>query len=104
MKNLTYSKSNMDNLLLTFKSNINIDNGVTNISQGEFESTMELHLDILGFPELIEWDNEVEVTHIGLIYNDGKLIDYDGVFELPKEAILLIRKAGFVVPNEFENN
>lgn len=34
--------------------------------------------------------------------NDMNLIDYDGVFELPKEVLLAIREMGFHVGEEFE--
>jgi hypothetical protein len=98
------------NLELSFKSNINIDNGTTNVSQGDLESSMELFADDDGLPCSIEWvvedeDGEVAfVEHIGLWFEKKSLTDYDGVFELPKEAIKLIRKSGYSVPRHFEED
>jgi hypothetical protein len=72
-----------------FKTDVSIDNGYTNEHQGVFDQTFEL------FKEdrrhyMIEWDipamNETE--HIGMTFDeDLNLMDYDGVFEFPKEAI-----------------
>ena len=48
----------------------------------------------------IEWtineglDSE-EITEIGIWAEDKKVTEYDGVFELPKEAIQLLNQAGF---------
>ena len=38
----------------------------------------------------------------GLLFEGKGLIDYDGVFELPKEVIQAIRDLGFYVGEEFE--
>ena len=38
----------------------------------------------------------------GLWFEGKNLIDYDGVFELPKEVIWAVRKLGFHVGEEFE--
>ena len=37
-----------------------------------------------------------------LLFEGKNLIDYDGVFELPKEVIWAVRKLGFHVGEEFE--
>jgi|TARA_R110000822_G_scaffold6851_6_gene28633 hypothetical protein len=98
------------NLELKFSSPINVDNGTTNIPQGERESEMELFLDDDGVPSMIEWvvyDEEGDtefVEGIGLWFEGKSLTDYDGVFELPMEAIKLIRKFGYSVPRYFEEN
>lgn len=88
---------------ITFKSPINVDNGYVNIPQGEHESTMEL----LSFDQgdciepliQIEWDNPVDVVHMNIEYYNEKgnniVTGYDGVFELPKQAIQLLEKNGF---------
>lgn len=76
---------------------------------GTHESTMDLYLrtDTTGF---IEWDiPAVEETElIGLWFDigpDGKrtLRDYDGIMSLPREAVLLMREAGIVVPNDHDD-
>ncbi len=102
---MKFITNNRGNLTLTFTSNINVDNGCTNLSQGTHESTMELFKDNNGVLMGIEWDNPIDIVFIGLWFdNDKRLKDYDGVFELPKQAIKLIRKAGYIVPNEFITN
>ena len=70
---------------------------------GNYEFTMELFTDDENTPTLIEWDiPELEETeHIGLEFDGKRLEDYDGVFDLPYEAIKLIRKSGYVVPKHF---
>ena len=63
-------------------------------------STMTLYA---GENHMIEWDVPAigQTLHIGLWFEGKNLSDYDGVFELPKQAVALIRKAGFVVGHEF---
>ena len=95
----------MDSVLKReFKSNLNLDNGYKNNQLGEHSYTMEL------FKEdenhyLIEWDIPgLDCTeHIGIGLQNNRLIDYDGVFELPEQAIKILREAGITVPREFEN-
>ena len=101
---MEYSKTKQGNLRLTFESPINVDNGYTNEPQGTFKSEMELFTDNNGKPHLIEWyvPKLDELEHIGIFFEGKTLVDYDGVFELPKEAIKLIRKAGYKVPKHFE--
>ena|SRR5690606_1874247 len=99
---MRYSTNERGNLVLEFTSNINIDNGITIIPQGEHTSTMELFTDDDGTPKGIEWDNPVDTVWIGLWFEGKELEDYDGVFELPPQAIKLVRKAGFEVPKDFE--
>lgn len=38
----------------------------------------------------------------GLWFEGKNLVDYDGVFELPKEVIQALRDTGFYVGEEFE--
>lgn len=99
---MKFTKSQDGNLMVTFESNINVDNGYTNASQGIKISEMELFTNDNETPTGIEWivnDGEF-VEGIGLWFDGRTLTDYDGVFELPKEAIKLIRKAGYRVPKE----
>lgn len=72
---------------------------------GELDSTMELWMEEGKAPTGIEWvvDDGEFVEDIGLWFDNKILVDYDGVFSLPNEAIKLIRKAGFIVPKDFEN-
>lgn len=69
---------------------------------GTHPSTMTLYAE--GPHYFIEWDiPSLEATeNIGLTFEHKTLTDYDGVFSLPKEAIALLRKAGFHVPNTFQ--
>lgn len=102
---MEYTKTKAGNLLLTFNSQLVLETTSAVQELGAHESTMELFTSEHGTPEMIEWDcPELEMTeHIGLWFDNKTLTDYDGVFELPMEAIKLIRKAGFTVPRDFEN-
>ena len=47
--------------------------------------------------------NELGDNYAGELLFDGlSLIDYDGVFELPKEVIQILRDMDFYVAEEFE--
>lgn len=90
--------------VMSFKSNINIDNGFTNKSLGEHLSTMEMFLHEDGKHGLIEWDipSIEETEHIGVWFDDDNVLtDYDGVFDLPLQAIILLEHLGYTVPEEF---
>lgn len=95
-------------LVAKFTSNINVDDGYRNHSQGELYSEMFLYKDSDGLPINIDWevydkDGELRFGEtIGLWFDKKTLTDYDGVFELPAEAIRLIRKSGYRVPRDFE--
>lgn len=81
---------------MTFKSNVNYDNGYTNNPLGEHEYTMELFQG-KNNQYVIEWDiPELEMTeHIGIWCTGTIVTDYDGVFEIPKQAIELLQSCGF---------
>lgn len=100
---LKYSTNKHGNLQLEFNSDISLDNGFTNVHQGVFDSTMELFKDDDGVPSLIEWDANIDIVSIGLFFEGKELTDYDGVFELPSQAIHMIRKAGYTVDDSFED-
>ena len=93
------------NKVATFNSPIGIDNGYTNNYQGKFKSTMELFLDDNDEPTMIEWDvPDLETTeHIGIEYWDGEVQGYDGVFELPTQAILFLERVGFKVSEDLKD-
>lgn len=87
---------------ITFQSPINIDNGYTNNPQGTHTSTMELYHgedDRYG----IEWIVEALDTVVGIgiycAHNSKVVEDYDGVFELPEEAVKLLLNHGFTGPD-----
>ena len=63
---------------------------------GSHASTMTLYTDH------IEWDIPTldETVEIGLEFEGKTLVDYDGVFSLPKEAVKLIRQCGYRVPRD----
>jgi hypothetical protein len=73
------------------------------------ESTMDLYDTSHPSRGFIEWDiPSLEMfEEIGLSYEwvDGKrqLCDYDGIMALPVQAVDLMRKAGIVVPDEFDD-
>lgn len=84
---------------ITFKSPINIDDGHKNHSQGTHESTMELYHGSKTGVYVIEWivDALDIVEHIGIYCSqeDKVITDYDGVFELPRQAIDMLKANGF---------
>jgi hypothetical protein len=43
----------------------------------------------------IDWENPVQGVEIGIWTEGKKVVDYDGVFELCKEAVKLLNDAGF---------
>lgn len=75
---------------------------------GAHESTMQLSA-LLHTPGLfhIEWDIPgLETTEEICIHTEGykgarRMIDYDGVMCLPREAVGLLRQNGIIVPRDF---
>ncbi len=89
---------------MEFTSNVNRDNGLTNSSIGELTYSMELFKKDDGDCFFIEWDlpSIEETLTISLRFDEGNnLTDYDGVFELPIQAVTLLRKSGFHVSKRF---
>lgn len=92
---------------LHFKSILNEDTGYVNRYLGYFDQEMTLYKGNYDSREDI-WHYEIEwyieeadrVAHIGLSVQKGRLIDYDGVFELPKQAVKLLRSVKIVVPRD----
>lgn len=82
----------------TFTSHLNSETSFASTSLGTHESTMELFLYADGSYG-IEWDvPSLDTTeHIGIWVEDGTktMCDYDGVFQLPKQAIELLEENGF---------
>ncbi len=99
---MVISKDKYGNNVLTFSSNLNIDNGHTASSQGDHESEMTLHLDSDGNPSGIEWDNPVMYVYIGIEFDEEakEVTGYDGVFELPSQAIFLLKESGFKISED----
>jgi len=64
---------------------------------GMQKQTMKLHH--IESSYLIEWivgeGVYEEIVEIGIWVKDKKVVEYDGVFELPKEAIQLLKDEGF---------
>lgn len=44
-----------------------------------------------------------EVETIGIWFEKKTLVEYDGIFSLPNQAIKLLRQSGIRVPREFTN-
>lgn len=77
---------------------------------GQYESTMDLYLHQGGDTGHIEWDipSLEETGSIGLWFDlspEGvrTMTDYDGVMALPVQAVQLLREAGVVVTNDFDD-
>lgn len=72
---------------------------------GKHESTMTLYaFNNQAGSAFIEWEipDLEEVVDIGLSFDVRRnLLDYDGVFSLPREAVALLRKHGFKVGKDF---
>jgi len=73
---------------------------------GAHESTMTLYWCDGEFPDgrgEIEWDIPEldETAHIGVWTDNKELTDFDGVFELPHDAVTLLRSCGIIVSDEF---
>lgn len=60
---------------------------------GEQDNTMRLMR--VGNNLMIEWDVGVDYAEIGIWTVGMDVTEYDGVFELPKEAIALLKQCGF---------
>ena len=74
---------------------------------GLAKNSMELFMNENGREGYIEWVAEFEEGHeneivgIGLWFNENKeLTDYDGTFEMPREAVNFLREQGFIVTDE----
>ena len=88
---------------ITFKSPIYINDGHMNYAQGVHESTMELFSftqgDCIEPLIQIEWYGPEDVVHMNIEYYSENGINivtgYDGVFELPIQAIELLEKNDF---------
>jgi len=87
-----------------FKSHLNLEYSITPTLTplGMAECSMELYMSDNGIHGCIEWlyelkDGEQDEVGIGLWFEEGTKIlrDYDGVFELPKQAIELLEENGF---------
>lgn len=65
---------------------------------GRHESTMTL-MKAQDGNYVIEWvvPDLDEVVEIGIVAKGKKVMDYDGVFELPSEAVKLLKQNGFDV-------
>ena len=80
------------------------------VGLGEHDTTMTLYGPTLLSPArnnkyyAIEWDipGAEETVEYGIWVQDGILVDYDGAFSLPSQAIKLLRDNGITVPVEFE--
>jgi hypothetical protein len=84
---------------IIFVSPINRETIYNETSLGTYESTMELWYDESDDDCSIEWNIEdlmiTEQMQIQLDEGTKIVTGYDGVFELPKQAIELLNKNGF---------
>lgn len=94
---------------LIFEKEIFIERSCTSKKQsiGVSKSEMTIWVDSIGDQcATIEWvynigrDSEDSIG-IGVWFEKNRLVDYDGVFELPKQAIKVLNMNGFVVPKDF---
>jgi hypothetical protein len=109
MKKLEIKTKENGNLEATFTSKINIDNGRSTRTLGIRRCIIELFIGEDKIPvgaEVVVYDDDEDeyVEQIGLWFEKRELVDYDGVFELPKELIKMIRFAKCRVPRHFEED
>jgi hypothetical protein len=87
--------------VIEFKQDLNIQTSYSRIDLGMHFNRMELKIEPSGYYGIIIWNYgkkaaDEDETVIGLSFNEnGELYDYDGVFELPKEAIQLLELNGY---------
>jgi len=66
---------------------------------GVYNNTMDLYIHDDKRSGFIEWsyenDTDSDVENIGLWFDGKTVTDYDGVFELPQEAIQLLEENGY---------
>lgn len=93
-----------------FKANLVLERSITPVVEdlGEHDCSMELLMDEDSNSGIIEWVYEdsrgvEDATCIGVWFKGKTLTDYDGLMSLPKQAVQLLRKAGYTVPKDFEN-
>ena len=69
------------------------------VELGTFENEMTLYLSESGEKGFIEWyyfnENEDGCEEIGLWFDNGYVVDYDGVFSLPEQAVELLKERGY---------
>lgn len=94
---------------IRFKASIYKESSMVSTTQdlGEHQTEMTLYInDQDSRYGSIEWDipSLDEFVDIGLVFAEDRttLIDYDGTFSLPSQAIQLLRDEGFIVPEDFE--
>ena len=85
------------NDVLRFTSNVNSENSCASTSLGTHRSEMKLYRTDGGVPRMIEWvvGDEVAVEHVGLVVDGLKVVDYDGVFEIPEEVCDWLEYLGY---------
>lgn len=101
---------------IAFTAPLNYDGGSSGLAYklaSGIAHTMELHAEFgtakpprSGRAD-IEWswlwpDGEEDCEHIGVWWENGTLVDYDGVFDLPKQAVHLLRRVGIRVGRSFQ--
>lgn len=89
--------------VLKFETEIFRDNGHSKaVSLGVKENVMTLY-EMEKDYYMIEWEyGKNGFEQIGIYCENKTVVDYDGVFELPKESIKLLRQNKIHVPRDFE--
>jgi hypothetical protein len=82
----------------TFEAPLGHDDGYRNsVLADSAIHEMELFLSEDRTTGTIEWCVQDYVTHIGVWFDGDELSDYDGVYEIPAQALDLLEMAGFNV-------
>lgn len=72
-------------------------NHLTQPKQGVWVELWKNEKQVICAAEVYSNDQE-EYVDVGLSVEDGELVDYDGVFSLPREVVAVLREAGVRVP------
>jgi len=90
---------------IKFQANLVREHGMSPRAEklGAFDNEMELRINDEGTKGCVVWNYQrsngsgADETVIGLWFKDKVLADYDGVFNMPREAQELIESAGYTL-------
>ena len=91
--------------IIEFEQELVLETSYSTTNLGKFFNRMELVIHAGGKSGCIVWNYgkkspDEDETIFGLCFNGNELEDYDGVYELPKEAITLIKQNGYVLSDD----
>ena len=94
--------------VIEFKQELNLESSYSRVDIGMHFNRMELKIQPSGYYGCIIWNYgknaaDEDETVIGLSFNgNGELSDYDGVYDLPKEARQLLKLNGYELDEDMK--